>query len=225
MVDDLPILESWLLRQNRPHLDKTSYHLCGLKVLSRRHYKDTLSFYTKHLPTTKAEIYEIAHESEASFRIADGKEFQRALDDLHPQAKLEIQRLIDARIDGCSHKGKIRTFEVYAVQPRSRIQFVPLAARKWWRRESDTDTEWVLILQGRTVDEGERSDIKKDRCGWTRKQCEGKNGSVSDEKRTPLKSSDDHIPKKCKLDEAEARLEMLWDRLITPEPAAVSTTP
>lgn len=169
-VHDDSILETWLLRCNRPKKDlKSRTSIFGIPLLSTHTYSTT-SHYVKPLPSTPSETTTLLQtcrgmQSPSEHLTALRLTVLRMDDD----AQWEIQKLIEAREKACSSSTVSRKWEVVGLMEKNRRK---LAAgkgdAKWWklRGKKERVTEWVLVLRGETSDREKRVVPEKHENAW-----------------------------------------------------------
>ena len=169
-VHDDSILETWLLRCNRPKKDlKSRTSIFGIPLLSTHTYSNT-SHYVKPLPSTPPEITNLLQTCRG---LQSPSEHLTALRltvlKMDDDAQWEIQKLIEAREKACSSDKVSRKWEVVGLMERNRRKLAPgKGDGKWWklRGKKERVTEWVLVLRGETSDREKRVVPEKHENAW-----------------------------------------------------------
>lgn len=169
-VHDDSILETWLLRCNRPKKDlKSRTSIFGIPLLSTHTYSNT-SHYVKPLPSTPSETTTLLQTCRGMQSPSEHLTALRLtvlkMDD---DAQWEIQKLIEAREKACSSDKVSRKWEVVGLMERNRRKLSPgKGDAKWWklRGKKERVTEWVLVLRGETSDREKRVVPEKHENAW-----------------------------------------------------------
>ncbi|PVH85650.1 hypothetical protein DL98DRAFT_511237 [Cadophora sp. DSE1049] len=171
-IHDDSILETWLLRCNRPKKDlKSRTSIFGIPLLSTHTYSTT-THYVKPLPSTPSETASLL----ASCRVAESPTehltaLRRKVLTMDDDAQWEIQKLIEAREKACSSGKVSRKWEVIGLLERNRRKLSPCKGDgKWWSlKRKERVTEWVLVLRGETKDTERRVVPDKHENAWKEK--------------------------------------------------------
>ncbi|KAH7417501.1 hypothetical protein BKA64DRAFT_636860 [Cadophora sp. MPI-SDFR-AT-0126] len=169
-IHDDSILETWLLRCNRPKKDlKSRTSIFGMPLLSTHTYSTT-THYVKPLPSTPSETASILASCQATQSPSEHlTTLRRTVLEMDDDAQWEIQKLIEAREKACSSGKVSRKWEVIGLLERNRRKLSPCKGdRKWWslKKEKERVTEWVLVLRGETADTERRIVPEKHENAW-----------------------------------------------------------
>ncbi|KAK0126638.1 hypothetical protein ONS95_008223 [Cadophora gregata] len=168
-VHDDSILETWLLRCNRPKKDlKSRTSILGLPLLSTHTYSTT-THYVKPLPSTPSETASLLASCHGIQSPTEHlTTVRRTVLEMDDDAQWEIQKLIEAREKACSSEKVSRKWMVIGLLERNRRKLSPCKGdRRWWSlKKKECITEWVLVLRGETADTERRAVPEKHENAW-----------------------------------------------------------